>query len=142
MNQTNDNEKCTGPVVKICQFLSFVERPFLILTATNPVYERGASDTLKMAKISNGNGPAEEEWPDYQPLVENSKPRDRKDSLPGYRALSTGQRPPNQQATSDRGIRSSNYLSLIKDDPEEGREYQTLMKDGNPQVTSKVFDKV
>ena len=104
------------------------------MTATNPVYARGTSDTLKMAKISNGNAQAEEELPDYQPLVENTKSRERIDSLPGYRTLSTGQRPPNKQATSDRGVRSSNYLSLIKDDPEEGREYQTLMKDGNPQV--------
>ena len=27
--ESNDNEKCTGPVVKICQFFSFGERSFL-----------------------------------------------------------------------------------------------------------------
>lgn len=93
-----------------------------------------------MSKLANGNNPPEEEWLDYQPLVENTKPTERKDSLPGYRALSTGQRP-NQMPTSNRVIRSSNYLSLFKDDPEEGREYQTLVKDPNAQVKFKVAGK-
>jgi len=104
-----------------------------VLPATNPIYERGASDTLKMSKIPNGNGQTVEEWPEYQPLVENTKPRERSDSLPGYAVFSTGQRP-NQQPTSNRVIRSSNYLSLFKDDPEVGRDYQTLVvKDRNSQ---------
>ena len=85
-----------------------------------------------MAKISNKSGEEEEELPEYQPLVENTKPRDRIDSLPGYRTLSVGQRP-NQ--ASNQGVRSSNYLSLIQDDTEEGRNYQTLVKDANPQVS-------
>ncbi|KAM7429856.1 hypothetical protein ABFA07_019352 [Porites harrisoni] len=101
--------------------------------ATNPLYERGASGTLKLTHIQNGNGQTEEVWPDYQPLVENTKPRERADSLPGYRTLSIGQKP-NQHLTSDRGARSSNYLSLLKDDPEEERMYQTLIiKDANSQ---------
>ena len=87
-----------------------------------------------MSKIPNGNGQTVEEWPEYQPLVENTKPRERSDSLPGYAVFSTGQRP-NQQPTSNRVIRSSNYLSLFKDDPEVGRDYQTLVvKDRNSQV--------
>ena len=105
-----------------------------LLPATNPLYERGASGTLKLTHIQNGNGQTEEVWPDYQPLVENTKPRERADSLPGYRTLSIGQKP-NQHLTSDRGARSSNYLSLLKDDPEEERMYQTLIiKDVNSQV--------
>jgi len=99
--------------------------------ASNPIYERGASDTLKMASITNRSGENEEEWPEYQPLVENTKPNEQSDSLPGYRALSTGQRP-------TQGVRSSNYLSLIKDDTEEGRNYQTLVKDVDPQVLQTV----
>lgn len=89
-----------------------------------------------MAKIQNGNGAAEEEWPEYQPLVENTKPRERKDSLPGYQVMSIAQKP-NQQPTSNRDIRLSNYLSLVKDDLEEGQQYQTLVKDQNPQVRLK-----
>ena len=105
-----------------------------LLPATNPLYERGASGTLKLTHIQNGNGQTEEVWPDYQPLVENTKPRERADSLPGYRTLSIGQKP-NQHLMSDRGARSSNYLSLLKDDPEEERMYQTLIiKDVNSQV--------
>ena len=103
-----------------------------LLPAINPLYERGASGTLKLTHIQNGK--EEEVWPDYQPLVENTKPRERADSLPGYRTLSIGQKP-NQHLTSDRGARSSNYLSLLKDDPEEERMYQTLIiKDTNSQV--------
>ena len=81
-----------------------------------------------MASISNRSGENEEEWPEYQPLVENTKPRERSDSLPGYRALSVGQRP-------NQGTRSSNYLSLIKDNMEEGQNYQTLVKDVDSQVS-------
>ena len=81
-----------------------------------------------MASITNRSGENEEEWPEYQPLVENTKSNEQSDSLPGYRALSTGQRP-------TQGARSSNYLSLIKDDTEEGRNYQTLVKDVDPQVS-------
>lgn len=81
-----------------------------------------------MASITNRSGENDEEWPEYQPLVENTKPNERSDSLPGYRALSVGQRP-------TQGVRSSNYLSLIKDDVDEGRDYQTLVKDVNPQVS-------
>lgn len=101
--------------------------------ASNPIYERGASDTLKMASISHKSGENEEEWPEYQPLVENTKPNERSDSLPGYRALSVGQRP-------TQGTRSSNYVSLIKDDTEEGRNYQTLVKNADPQVLQPVHE--
>lgn len=110
--------------------------------ATNPIYERGASDTLKMSKIPNGNGQGEEEWPEYQPLVENTKPRERTDSLPGYRLLSIGQKPANDQPPSNEGVRSSNYLSLIQDDPEENRMYQTLTKDANSQANSQKLEMV
>lgn len=96
--------------------------------ASNPIYERGASDTLKMASITNRSVGNEEEWPEYQPLVENTKPDERSDSLPGYRALSVGQRP-------TQGARSSNYLSLIKDEMGEGQTYQTLVKGVDPQVS-------
>lgn len=109
-------------------FQAIVNEVFLCFQASNPIYERGASDTLKMASITNRSGENEEEWPEYQPLVENTKPNEQSDSLPGYRALSTGQRP-------TQGARSSNYLSLIKDDTEEGRNYQTLVKDVDPQVS-------
>ena len=91
-----------------------------------------------MSKIPNGNGQGEEEWPEYQPLVENTKPRERTDSLPGYRLLSIGQKPANDQPPSNEGVRSSNYLSLIQDDPEENRMYQTLTKDANSQANSQV----
>ncbi|KAL9959323.1 hypothetical protein ACROYT_G032637 [Oculina patagonica] len=94
--------------------------------ASNPMYDRGASDTLKMAQITIRSSENEEELPEYQPLVENTKPNERTDSLPGYRALSVGRRP-------DQGVRSSNYLSLIKDDMDEGRDYQTLVRDVNTQ---------
>ena len=83
-----------------------------------------------MAQITITSGEnAEEELPEYQPLVENTKPYERTYSLPGYRAPSVEQRP-------TQGVRSSNYLSLIKDDMDEGRDYQTLVKDDNPQVGS------
>ena len=85
-----------------------------------------------MAKLLNKSGEEEEELPEYQPLVENTKSRERIDSLPGYRTLSVGQRP---TQASNQGVRSSNYLSLIQDDTEEGRNYQTLVKDANPQVS-------
>lgn len=101
--------------------------------ASNPVYERGASDTLKMASLTNRSGENDEEWPEYQPLVENTKSNERSDSLPGYRALSVGQKP-------TRETRSSNYLSLIKDDTEEGRNYQTLVKNVDPQVLQTVHE--
>lgn len=101
--------------------------------ASNPVYERGASDTLKMATLTNRSGENDEEWPEYQPLVENTKSNERSDSLPGYRALSVGQKP-------TRETRSSNYLSLIKDDTEEGRNYQTLVKNVDPQVLQTVHE--
>ena len=81
-----------------------------------------------MAQISIRSGENKEECPEYQPLVENTKPIERTDSLPGYRALSVGQRPTQE-------VRSSNYLSLIKDDMDEDRDYQTLVKDVNPQVS-------
>lgn len=99
--------------------------------ASNPIYERGASDTLKMASITNRSVENEEEKPEYQPLVENTKPDERSDSLPGYRALSVGQR-------STQGARSSNYLSLIKDEMGEGQTYQTLVKGADPQVLQTV----
>ncbi|KAJ7376382.1 hypothetical protein OS493_034903 [Desmophyllum pertusum] len=107
-----------------------------VKNASNPVYERGASDTLKMSKITNRSGEGEEECPEYQPLVENTKPIERSDSLPGYRALSVGQRPTNQ--ATNQGVRSSNYLSLIQDDMDEGRDYQTLVKDADPQILQSV----
>lgn len=99
--------------------------------ASNPFYARGASDTLKMENIEKANGQSVEECLDYQPLVENTKPTERKDSLPGYLTLSADPRF-NQRQPSNRGIRSSNYLSLFKDCPEDAREYQTLMKDTEP----------
>lgn len=98
--------------------------------ASNPVYERGASDTLKMAKLSVRSGEEVEEGLEYQPLVENTKPAERSDSLPGYRSLSVGQRPANG---NNPGIRSSNYLSLIQDEPQDERDYQTLVDNANPQ---------
>jgi len=42
--------------------------------------------------------------------------------------LSVGQRP-------TQGARSSNYLSLIKDEMAEGQTYQTLVKGVDPQVS-------
>lgn len=81
-----------------------------------------------MASITNRSVENEEECPEYQPLVENTKPDERSDSLPGYRALSVGQRP-------TQGARSSNYLSLIKDEIGEGQTYQTLVKGVDPQVS-------
>lgn len=82
-----------------------------------------------MAQITIRSSENEEELPEYQPLVENTKPNEQTDSLLGYRALSVGRRP-------TQGVRSSNYLSLIKDDMDEGRDYQTLVKDVNTQVSS------
>ena len=81
-----------------------------------------------MASLTNRSGENDEEWPEYQPLVKNTKPNERSDSLSGYQALSVRQKP-------TRETRSSNYLSLIKDDTEEGRNYQTLVKDVDPQVS-------
>ena len=86
-----------------------------------------------MENIEKANGQSVEECLDYQPLVENTKPTERKDSLPGYLTLSADPRF-NQRQPSNRGIRSSNYLSLFKDCPEDAREYQTLMKDTEPVV--------
>ena len=106
---------------------------FLSPSVNNPIYDRGASETLKLAKINHRGDEDEEEGPEYQPLVENTKPRERIDSVPGYRTLSFDQTT-NQQKGPGTGVRSSNYLSLIKDDVEEGSDYQTLVKDGNPKV--------
>lgn len=85
-----------------------------------------------MAKLSVRSGEEVEEGLEYQPLVENTKSAERSDSLPGYRSLSVGQRPANG---NNPGIRSSNYLSLIQDEPQDERDYQTLVDNANPQVS-------
>ncbi|XP_022778208.1 uncharacterized protein LOC111319732 [Stylophora pistillata] len=110
-----------------------------IKAASNPVYEKGASDTLKMAKLSVKSDEEEEEGPEYQPLVENTKSPERKDSLSGYRTLSVGQRPDN---SNNPGLRSSNYLSLIQDEPENERDYQTLVDDTSPQKLETVDEEI
>lgn len=87
-----------------------------------------------MATVAKENGQNTEKSLDYQPLVENTKLTERKYSLPDY-LIVFGDRRPNQQQTSNGDIRSSNYLSLLKgEDPENLREYQTLMKVVNPVV--------
>ncbi|XP_029196991.1 uncharacterized protein LOC114962203 isoform X2 [Acropora millepora] len=110
-------------------------------TVNNPVYARGSSDTLKMATVAKENGQNTEKSLDYQPLVENTKPTERKYSLPDYLIVFRDRRP-NQQQTSNGDIRSSNYLSLLKGDPEDLREYQTLMKVVNPVLEIANEDKI
>lgn len=90
-----------------------------------------------MAKLSVRSGEEVEEGLEYQPLVENTKPAERSDSLPGYRSLYVGQRPANG---NNPGIRSSNYLSLIQDEPQDERDYQTLVDNANPQVSQLNFN--
>lgn len=86
-----------------------------------------------MGTIGKENGQNTEKGLDCQPLVENTTPTERKDSLPGCLIVFADRRP-NQQQTSNGDIRSSNYLSLLKEDTEDLREYQTLMKVVNPLV--------